>query len=155
MPADKICYLRVIYYSLAYCIRLCQQGMGESPISDKDGLNDFNVPIDTSIHPPRKTQICAHYLRQIEPIYTATIIGGRCSAMHILGQMWCGKEGGRAVAPQSSDTAYGLSLAHPLASSICLGLSESEQNPIFFLPSVAPILVLNNGAKSSVVRPRQ
>ena len=51
--------------------------------------------------------------------------------MHILGQMWCGKEGGRAVAPQFSDTADGPSLAHPLASSICLGLSESEQNPIF------------------------
>ena len=47
-------YLRLIYYSLDYCVRLRQQGMGESPISDKDGLNDFNVPIDTSIHPPGK-----------------------------------------------------------------------------------------------------
>ena len=51
--------------------------------------------------------------------------------MHILGQMWCGKERGRAVAPQSSLRHGRWSLARSPASSICLGLSESEQNPIF------------------------
>ena len=68
--------------------------------------------------------------------------------MHI--RVRCGAERkGEELLRPNPPTRQMVPLAHPLASSICLGLSESEQNPIFFPSSVAPILVLNNGAKSS------
>ena len=77
--------------------------------------------------------------------------------MHISGQMWCGKERGResccAQPNPLSDTADGLSRFINL-----FGAERVGTKPDFFLPSVAPILVLNNGAKSSVrrvARPRQ
>ena len=64
--------------------------------------------------------------------------------MHILGQMWNGKgkrerERERLVAPKVRlRSRWSRSLAS-LASSICLGLSESEQNPIFFSPSIPSV----------------